>query len=224
MNANHVGLLSPNPPKETAGRREDSGRWVRELQGRWPGLHWGRWKVGGRSKPPHSAPMAVCGICDARDGERIRSRELPRTGLVRVAGTFDWSLGGSVAGWPSGQELNGSQPGHGASELGFPRPALGEMQGEAARRAGEPSGQGEDLPPEGLGGRGPFAQTIPRRPAGQVMRDYLARQPGGVGGETPRLHVVQPDAVLEVAYGVLDLGVAAPTGGNPSFQNSIWGP
>ena len=31
--------LTPNPPKDTDGRREDSGRgWVRELQGRWPGL------------------------------------------------------------------------------------------------------------------------------------------------------------------------------------------
>ena len=31
--------VSPNPPKDTDGRREDSGRgWVRELQGRWPGL------------------------------------------------------------------------------------------------------------------------------------------------------------------------------------------
>ena len=27
-------LLSPNPPKDTDGRREDSGRWVRDLQGR----------------------------------------------------------------------------------------------------------------------------------------------------------------------------------------------
>ena len=31
-------LLSPNPPK-------DSGRGVGELQGRYPGLHWGRWEV-----------------------------------------------------------------------------------------------------------------------------------------------------------------------------------
>ena len=31
--------LIPNPPKDTDGRREGSGRgWVRELQGRWPGL------------------------------------------------------------------------------------------------------------------------------------------------------------------------------------------
>ena len=34
-----VAALSPNPPKDTDGRREDSGRgWVRELQGRWPGV------------------------------------------------------------------------------------------------------------------------------------------------------------------------------------------
>ena len=108
--------------------------------------------------------MAVCGSCDARDGERIRSRERSRTGVARVCGDV-----GSVAGWPSGREWNGSQPGQGASELGFPRPAPGEMQSEAARRAGDPSHQSEDPPPEGLGGYGPFAQTNPRRPAGEVM-------------------------------------------------------
>ena len=97
----------------------------------------------------------------------------------------------SVAGWPSGRERNGLQPGQGATELGFPRPAPGEMQSEAARRAGDPSHQSEDPPPEGLGDHGPLAQTNPR-------------QPGAVGGEARRRHVVQPDAVLEVAYGVLD--------------------
>ena len=125
--------------------------------------------------------MAVCGSCDARDGERIRSRERSRTGVARVCGDV-----GSVAAWPSGREWNGSQPGQGASELGFPRPAPGEMQSEAARRAGDPSHQSEDPPPEGLGGYGPFAQTNPRRPAGEVMRHHLDRQPGAVGCETPR--------------------------------------
>ena len=86
------------------------------------------------------------------------------------------------------------------------------MQSEAARRAGDPSHQSEDPPPEGLGDHGPLAQTNPRRPAGQVMRHHLDRQPGAVGGEARRRHVVQPDAVLEVAYGVLDLGVAAMIG------------
>ena len=37
--------------------------------------------------------MAVCGSCDARDGERIRSRELSRTGLARVRGDLRLSGG-----------------------------------------------------------------------------------------------------------------------------------
>ena len=41
--------LNPNPPKDTDGRREDRRRGMRELQGRWPGLDWGRWEVGGGS-------------------------------------------------------------------------------------------------------------------------------------------------------------------------------
>ena len=62
---------------------------------------------------------------------------------------------------------------------------------------------------EGLGGGYPLSQTDPRRPAGQVVRHHLYRQPGAVGGEAARGEMVQPDAVLEVAYGILDLGVAA---------------
>ena len=50
------GHISPNPPKDTDGRREDSGRGVRELPGRWPGLHWGRWEVGGRSSVAAQGP------------------------------------------------------------------------------------------------------------------------------------------------------------------------
>ena len=129
------------------------------------------------------------------DGQRCQGTLA--TGVAR-----DYTL--SSSGWPSGRERNGLQPGQGATELGFPRPAPGEMQSEAARRAGDPSHQSEDPPPEGLGDHGPLAQTNPRRPAGQVMRHHLDRQPGAVGGEARRRHVVQPDAVLEVAYGVLD--------------------
>ena len=41
---------------------------------------------------------------------------------------------------PSGWEWNGSQSGQSATELGFPRPMLGKMQGEAACRAGDEPG------------------------------------------------------------------------------------
>ena len=41
-------ILIPNPPKDTDGRREDSGRGVRELQARLSGLDSGRREVAGR--------------------------------------------------------------------------------------------------------------------------------------------------------------------------------
>ena len=127
--------------------------------------------------------------------------------MARVCGDV-----GAVADGSSGWEWNRSQPCQGAAELLLPGPTLGKMQGEAACGACEPSGQGEEPPPERLGGHDPFAQTDPRCPTGQVMRHHLYREPGGVGGEAPRGHVVKPDAVLEVLDGILDLGVAAMVG------------
>ena len=113
---------------------------------------------------------------------------------------------------PSGREWDGAQSCQGVAELGFPGPTLGQMQSEAARRAGEPSGQGEEASSEGLGGHHLLAQTDARRPASQVVGDQLHRQPGSVGGEAARGEMVEPDAVLEVSDGVLDLGVAAMVG------------
>ena len=202
-----VVFLNPNPPKDTDGRREDSGRGARELQGRWPGLHWGRWEVDGRSSV-------------AAWGPYVRLRELRCAGWREnmQQGTLADRGGASLRGrwvscrWPSGREWNGSQPGQGAAELGFPGPALWQMQGEAARRAGNPSRQTEEPSSEGLGGHDLLTQTNPRRPAGQVMRHHLDRQPGAVGGEAARWEMVQPHAVLEASDGILDLGVAAMVG------------
>ena len=109
------------------------------------------------------------------------------TDLVRFRNILKVLSGGRV---PSGREWQGAQSGQGTIELGFPRPALWQMQGEAARRAGEPSGQGEEPPPQGLGGHQLLAQTDARRPAGQVVGHHLYRQPGAVGGEAPRGEMV----------------------------------
>ena len=142
-------------------------------------------------------------------GRKCPSRsELARVGDdVQLAG---WRVSGRRA--PSGWEWQGAQSSEGATELVFPGPALGKMQSEAARRAGEPSGEGEEPPPEGLGGHHRLAQPDARRPAGQVMRHHLHRQPGSVGGKAARGEMVQSDAVLEVSDGILDLGVAAMVG------------
>ena len=151
-------------------------------------------------------------------GRRNRQAGMQEVALVdlgwreSVGQPLGCPLGGPVAGRPSGGEWNGSQPGQGATELGFPGPMLGKMQSEAARRAGDPSGQGEEPPPEGLGGHDLLTEADARCPAGEVMSYHLDRQPGGVGGEAARGKMVQSDAVLEVSDGILDLGVAAMIG------------
>ena len=76
--------------------------------------------------------------------------------VARVGGAF---------GWPDG----GSQSGQGATGLILPRPALGKMQGDPACRAGEPSDEGEEPPPEGLGGHDLLTQPDAGCPAGQVV-------------------------------------------------------
>ena len=98
--------------------------------------------------------------------------------------------------------------------------SLGKMQGEAAGRTSEPSGQGEEASPQGLGGCHRLARTDARGPAGQVVGQdpvsstgqALHRQPSTVGGEASRGGMVEPHAVLEIADGVLHLGVAAMVG------------
>ena len=97
----------------------------------------------------------------------------------------------------SGKERQSSQSGQRTTELVLPGPALGKMQGEAAGRAGDASGQREEASSEGLGGYHLLAQTDARRPAGQVMGRDLHRQPGGVGGGTARLRDLRSLGILE---------------------------
>ena len=99
-------------------------------------------------------------------------RDSPRGCPVGVSG---------ADGAPSGWQGNGAQSGQGVSELGFPGPALGKMQGEAACGVGEPSGDGEEAPPEGLGGYQLLPQTDARCPAGQQLC-WLSRKMGNFGG------------------------------------------
>ena len=75
----------------------------------------------------------------------------PGSGLR--GGWVVWWVGlGQAPAAPSGRKWKGSQSCQGATELVFPGPALGKMQSEAARRAGEPSGHREEASSEGLGG------------------------------------------------------------------------
>ena len=78
----------------------------------------------------------------------------------------------------SGWEWQGAQAIQGEVELVLPGSALGQMQSEAPRLAGEPSRQREEAPPEGLGGCHRFAQADARGPAGEIMRHHADCQAG----------------------------------------------
>ena len=81
-------IVNPNPPKDTDGRREDSGRgWVRELQGRWPGVLGVDGRPADGLQSPHRALRPYAGVAmrgmargyaagDSRDrgGARLRGR------------------------------------------------------------------------------------------------------------------------------------------------------
>ena len=149
--------------------------------------------------------MAAYSGCGERDGGIGHGKRRSRTGLARV--------GGDVGALADGRRQAGSGMARSRARarlnLLLPRPVLWKMQGQAACRAGDPPGQGEDPSSEGLGGHDPFTQADAGCPAGQVVGHRLDGQPGAVGGEAPRGEMVQPDAVLEVPYRILDLGVAA---------------
>ena len=92
---------------------------------------------------------------------------------MRVCGDVQLA-GGRVSGGraPSGGERQRSESSEGATELGFPGPTLGQMQSEAARRAGEPSGHGKEAAcmgprskPASNGWRELLTEVVPRGPS-----------------------------------------------------------
>ena len=158
---------APTKPESTEEMRlQQRNMWCGARGGDGPGTISGR---GGRCL----SSVAAGRPCDrlqtlvrARWWGEDAARNPRGPGWRELAGTFGCPWGGSGTEVPSGWKWNRSQPCQGASELGFPRPMLGKMQSEAARRAGEPSRQGEDSPSEGFGCHDLLAQTDARCPAG----------------------------------------------------------
>ena len=98
-------------------------------------------------------------IAAGNDQEPIRNRP----GANKPGGWVVQRMGQAPPA-PSGRKRQGAQSSQCAAELGFPGPAPGQMQSEAAGLAGEPSGQGEEPPPQGLGGYYLLTETDARRP------------------------------------------------------------
>ena len=159
---------------------------------------------------PRGDFVTVCGCWSGRDsGERTQQEALAdRTG----ASSRGRSVGRMAAGCRRRRQAGSGRARNRArarSNWASQGQRCGRCRVRRRAERGDPSGQGEEPPPEGLGGHHLLAQTDARRPAGDVVGHHLYRQPGGVGGEAARGEMVQPDAVLEVSDGILDLGVAA---------------
>ena len=143
--------------------------------------------------------MTVCGTLGRGDS---RWRETGRgercsywTGLAPPMSRGRWvGHGGSVA---DGRRQAGVESARSRAraptELGFPRPALWQMQGEAACRAGEPSGQGEEPSPKGLGGRDLLAQRS--RTPFQTSSTASGCGPSPVPPAKRRLAAKRPDGM-----------------------------
>ena len=149
--------------------------------------------------------MAVCGSCDARDGERIRAGNARGPGWREFAGTL-------------GQSQAGRQAGSGMARSRAKARVNWDSQGQRRGRCRVRRRAERVIRPTRAKTRRLRVLVVTvrsPRPIRAVQRARLcaiippARRRWRRNAPT---HVVQPDAVLEVAYGVLDLGVAAMIG------------
>ena len=91
-----VAPLSPNPPMDRDGRREDSGRGEGVTGAMIRARIWVDGRLAGGLQAFLGAPMAACSGCGERDGGIGHGKRRSRTGLARVCGDVGLA-GGSVA-------------------------------------------------------------------------------------------------------------------------------
>ena len=91
-----TGSLSPNPPKDRDGRREDSGRGEGVTGAMIRARIWVDGRLGGGLQALLGAPMAAYSGCGEGDGGIGHGKRRSRTGLARVCGDVGLA-GGSVA-------------------------------------------------------------------------------------------------------------------------------
>ena len=88
--------LTPNPPMDRDGRREDSGRGEGVTGAMIRARIWVDGRLAGGLQALLGAPMAACSGCGERDGGIGHGKRRSRTGLARVCGDVGLA-GGSVA-------------------------------------------------------------------------------------------------------------------------------
>ena len=145
-------------------------------------------------------------------GRRVLGRAGRGWGLV--AGWWRLGLGCAAPGAARGSDEQGQVADvlQGGGEGVLPGPVERQAQSVSAAVVDEAARHGEE--PVADGGRdGELALRGGRaeagRPAGEVVREHAAGEPGAVGGELSRGAAAEPGAFFEVSDGELDCGVAA---------------
>ena len=171
----------------------------------WEGQRWDHWPgEWGSGVPEWPWVIQTVGRQSAEDPRR--------PGWCELVGTFNL-VGGRVGCSQRRQEGSGMARNRARAERNWV--SQGQRLGRCSMRRRAlrvMSGQGKEAPPEGLGGRHRLSQSDAPGPAGQIVGHDLYRQPGSIGREAPRGEMIEPHAVLEIADGILDLGVAAVVG------------
>ena len=96
LERNKSGHISPNPPMDRDGRREDSGRGEGVTGAMIRARIWVDGSLAGGLQALLGAPMAAYSGCGERDGGIGHGKRRSRTGLARVCGDVGLA-GGSVA-------------------------------------------------------------------------------------------------------------------------------
>ena len=175
------------------GRREDSGRGVMGVTG---AMIRARIRVDRRLAGGLGAPMAVC-LWD-----KMRTEDAQEALARELAGTFSWPDGGSVA---NGRRRHANGSNRARARLTFLAPV--RMEGEAAGRAGDSSGEGEEPPPLG-GHRSPRPMPVQRARLWAIT--WTASQ-AALAAKRPEGRWLSPTPYFRSRM-ALDLGVAAVVG------------
>ncbi len=196
------------------------GQWkgVGSYRGDDPGLNSCRREVGGQSADALGAPVAACSGCGERDGRTGHGKRPRGPGWRELAGTFSCPDDGSVA---KGRRQEGSGRARSRAKALLNWFCQGQLWGKCrvrrrALRVCLPARE------KNRRWRVLVVASCSPRPTRPVQRARLwaitwtaSQAPFGklrIGGEAPRGEMVQPDTVLQVADGILDLGVAAMVG------------
>ena len=153
--------------------------------------------------------MAACSGCAERDGGIGHGKRRSRTELARVGGDVGLA-GGSVA---DGRRQAGGGRARSRARARLNWVSQGQRRGRCrVNRRAERVIRVRPGRRTAAGGSWWSRSADPGRcgrSSGPGCGPSPVPPPGAVGGEAARGEMVQPDAVLEVAYRVLDLGVAA---------------